>query len=96
MKRRTFLTRLTGATTAGTVATTGSARGQQATHTVEMYTEGGSYYFDPIGLYVKPGDTVRWVNKTGGHSARPIRRTTLVTTVLGSFPKEQPRGTAAY
>lgn len=69
MKRRTFLTRLTGATTAGTVATTGSARGQQAMHTVEMYTEGSSYYFDPIGLYVKPGDTVRWVNKTGGHSA---------------------------
>lgn len=69
MKRRTFLTQFTSAMTAGVVVTTGSARGQQATHTIGMHTEGGSYYFDPIGLYIKPGDTVRWINKSGGHSA---------------------------
>ena len=70
MNRRTFLTQLagTGATTAGGIAITGSARGQGTTHTIGMYTKGGSFYFDPIGLYVKPGDTVKWVLKSGGHS----------------------------
>jgi plastocyanin len=71
MNRRTFLTQLAGAgaATAGGIATTGHARGQGTTHTIGMYTKGGSYYFDPIGLYVKPGDTVKWVIKSGGHSA---------------------------
>jgi plastocyanin len=71
MNRRTFLTRLAGAgaTTAGGIATTGSIRGQGTTHTVGMYTESGAYYFDPIGLHVKPGDTVKWVLKSGGHSS---------------------------
>lgn len=71
MNRRTFLAQLAGAstTTAGGVATLGSARAQGATHTVGMYTEGGAYYFDPIGLHVEPGDTVEWVIKSGGHSA---------------------------
>jgi plastocyanin len=70
MNRRTFLAQLAGAsaTTAG-VATLGNARAQGSTHTVGMYTEGGAYYFDPIGLHVKPGDTVEWVLKSGGHSS---------------------------
>lgn len=70
MNRRTFLTQLgASATTAGGVVSLGSARGQGSTHTVGMYTESGAYYFDPIGLYVKPGDTVKWVLKSGGHSS---------------------------
>ena len=36
---------------------------------VEMRTDGTEYIFDPIGLHVKPGDTVRWVNVSGTHSA---------------------------
>jgi PGF-CTERM protein len=38
-------------------------------HEVSMVTEGEDYYFDPIGLHVEPGDTVRWVNDSGSHSA---------------------------
>jgi len=33
-----------------------------------MYTKNESYYFDPIGLHVQPGDTVKWVIKQGSHS----------------------------
>lgn len=39
------------------------------THEVEMVTEGGSFYFDPVGLHVQPGDTVTFVNASGSHSA---------------------------
>ncbi|AQL42832.1 hypothetical protein BV210_08955 [Halorientalis sp. IM1011] len=39
------------------------------TYEVEMVTESGSYYFDPVGLHVQPGDTVRFVNASGSHSA---------------------------
>ena len=37
--------------------------------TVEMHTEGGEYYFDPIGLSVEPGTTVTFENVSGNHSA---------------------------
>ncbi|WP_248895805.1 plastocyanin/azurin family copper-binding protein [Haloplanus halobius] len=39
------------------------------THEVEMITEGGSFYFDPVGLHIQPGDTVTFVNASGSHSA---------------------------
>lgn len=39
--------------------------GNGKTHTVEMYNN----YFDPVGLHVKPGDTVKWVIKEGTHTA---------------------------
>lgn len=40
------------------------------THTVEMDGSGhGPFYFDPIGLFISPGDTVEFVNETSGHSA---------------------------
>lgn len=69
MNRRTFLTQLSAsAATAGGIATLGSVRAKGSTHTIGMYSEDGSYYFDPIGLHVKPGDTVKWVLKSGGHS----------------------------
>jgi len=38
-------------------------------YVIGMYTEGTDFYFDPVGLYVEPGDTVRWVNESGSHSA---------------------------
>ena len=33
-----------------------------------MVSSGGSYYFDPVGLYVEKGDYVRWVIASGDHS----------------------------
>lgn len=37
--------------------------------TIEMITDGGEYYFDPIGLYVESGTTVTFENVSGSHSA---------------------------
>lgn len=34
-----------------------------------MVTEGSTYYFDPIGLFVGSGETVTFVNESGSHSA---------------------------
>lgn len=37
-----------------------------AVHTVDMVLEDGKYLFKPAQLTVKVGDTVRWVNVSGG------------------------------
>lgn len=34
-----------------------------------MVTDGGEYYFDPIGLFVEPGTTVTFENEGGSHSS---------------------------
>lgn len=74
--RRGFLTATAGAAAVGVGA--GSVAGQDdstdaevedGVYEVEMRTDGTEYIFDPIGLYVEPGDTVRWVNVSGSHSA---------------------------
>ncbi|MFT4922319.1 MAG: plastocyanin [Haloarculaceae archaeon] len=81
MERRSFL-RGTGAVVTG--ATTmlagctgdggdGGGGGQSSppateSNTIQMVTEGGQYYFDPIGLAVEPGETVTWVIENGSHS----------------------------
>lgn len=36
---------------------------------IRMITDGGSFYFDPIGVVVEPGTTVRFVNDSGSHNA---------------------------
>ncbi|AZH26575.1 plastocyanin/azurin family copper-binding protein [Haloplanus aerogenes] len=68
--RRGFL-RTVGGATAGLFAagpvTAQSGGGE--THTVTMATDRGSFYYDPVGLHVEPGDTVEWVNESGQHSA---------------------------
>lgn len=71
MKRRTFLkaTGVAAAGCAGSATVVGGRNQDENTHLVEMWSEDGNYYFDPIGLYVEPGDTVRWVNEAGSHSA---------------------------
>ncbi|MFB6152954.1 MAG: plastocyanin/azurin family copper-binding protein [Halodesulfurarchaeum sp.] len=56
----------------------GSSLGQNE---IGMYTEGSDYYFDPIGLFVEPGTTVTWVNKTGSHSATAYEKGTGPATV---------------
>jgi plastocyanin len=75
MRRRAFMASLAGAAATGAMgdaAARTTLRQQQqggTTHTVQMVTEGGSYYFDPVGLYVNPGDTVEWVIQSGAHSS---------------------------
>lgn len=34
---------------------------------VRMVTEGSEFYFDPVGLRIEPGTTVRFVNDSGQH-----------------------------
>lgn len=63
--RRRFL-ELTGAT-AG-LATAGVATAQ-GSPTVEMVTEDGNYYFDPVGLHVEAGTTVTFENVAGTHNS---------------------------
>ncbi|MFB6266663.1 MAG: plastocyanin/azurin family copper-binding protein [Halodesulfurarchaeum sp.] len=69
MHRRTVL-RAGGQALAGLgIAALGTGRARAASHDIGMYTEGGAYYFDPIGLFVEPGDTVRWILESGVHTA---------------------------
>lgn len=63
--RRQFLAR--AGTTAAGLATVGVVQAQE-TPTVAMVTEGGDYYFDPIGLSVDPGTTVTFEIRSGSHS----------------------------
>lgn len=46
-------------------SSTGSSDGT----TVQMRTDGGQYYFDPIGLFVESGTTVTFENESGSHSS---------------------------
>ncbi len=61
--RRQFL-RALGASTVASTGLTQSATAQE-TPVVKM----GNNYFDPIGLYVEPGATVRFEIEAGSHSA---------------------------
>lgn len=36
---------------------------------VRMITEGTNYYYDPVGLHVEPGTTIRFINESGQHTA---------------------------
>nr|WP_256486899.1 plastocyanin/azurin family copper-binding protein [Haladaptatus sp. AB618] len=67
MHRRSFLTGV-AATTVGSTAIVSGQKGGGKTHTVKMANKAGEYVFDPIGLYVEPGDTVKWVIDSGKHS----------------------------
>lgn len=58
-----------GNETEATGTDTGTGSGGSTTHEVAMITQGSEYIFDPIGLHVEPGDTVRWVIESGAHSA---------------------------
>jgi plastocyanin len=52
---------------AGNATDAGGGEGGGAT--VQMVTEDDQNYFDPIGLFVEPGQTVTWVNEAGAHSS---------------------------
>ncbi|MFB6184900.1 MAG: plastocyanin/azurin family copper-binding protein [Haloarculaceae archaeon] len=106
MKRRTFLGGVAGGGF-GSLATSGrtATDGQRArvagtaaatsdsgtTHTVSMVTDGGDYYFDPIGLHVQPGDTVEFVVESGGHSA-----TSYSTDNPGASTRRIPEGAKSF
>jgi len=67
--RRGFLRTVGGATAGLFAASPVTAQsGSGTTHTVTMATDRGSFYYDPVGLHVEPGDTVEWVNESGQHS----------------------------
>jgi plastocyanin len=77
--RRTVL-RSIGAGVVATSAVAGGVSAQESetatgtssggsTHEVRMVsTSDGDYYFDPIGLHVQPGDTIRWTIEAGSHN----------------------------
>lgn len=41
---------------------------QQIPNEVAMLAEDSEFLFDPIGLYVEPGETITWINESGSHS----------------------------
>lgn len=61
-----------GTTTTATQSSTSMQ--SQSGQTIQMVTEGSDYYFDPIGLFVEPGTTVTWNNKSGSHSATAYKK----------------------
>ncbi|WP_080505346.1 plastocyanin/azurin family copper-binding protein [Halorubrum aethiopicum] len=50
--------------------------GSGGSNTVMMVTEGSEYYFDPIGLFIEPGETVTFKNQSGSHSATVYKQGT--------------------
>ena len=65
-------TTTTTTTTTEETTTTEDTTTQQPSgevHEVAMQTDGDEYIFDPMGLQIESGDTVRWVNESGSHSA---------------------------
>lgn len=54
---------------AGGSTATATPSGEGEVHEVMMgSTDDGDYYFDPIGLHVEPGDTIRWTIENGSHN----------------------------
>lgn len=67
--------------TAGDQSTGTSSGESSTTNTVLMATDGGNYYFDPIGLSVDAGETVTFEIKSGSHSATAYKEGTGPATV---------------
>lgn len=44
------------------------------TNTIAMTTDGSSYYFDPVGLYVEPGETITWKIVVPPHSSTAYKK----------------------
>lgn len=91
MKRRAYL-ETTGVIAMGSLATLAGCTGGNGedgsptsdpteTNTIGMATEGGDYYFDPIGLFVESGDTVTWEIESGTHSSTAYTEGTGPATV---------------
>jgi plastocyanin len=72
----------TGDSDAGepTTSEPGDVEGSGSSNTVLMVTEGGAYYFDPIGLFVEPGETVTFEIQSGTHSATAYKQGTSMAS----------------
>jgi len=65
--RRRFMASVAGgAVVAATGTVTAQEEGGSTTHDIDMES---SNVFDPIGLRIEPGDTVRWTSQGGVHNA---------------------------
>ncbi|MFB6081759.1 MAG: plastocyanin/azurin family copper-binding protein [Halanaeroarchaeum sp.] len=79
MRRRQYLKTVGSVAGAGALAGCSSGGSQDSgsngedgggdPNTVDMVTDGASYYFDPIGLFVEPGTTVTFRIESGSHTA---------------------------
>lgn len=58
----------TPTSTESTSTSTGSTSSQQVPNEVAMKTADSEFLFDPVGLYVEPGETITWINESGSHS----------------------------
>jgi plastocyanin len=56
-------------------------------NTVQMVTKNQNYYFDPVGLFVNPGETVTFTIKTGSHSSTAYKKGNASASVT-RIPKE--------
>ncbi len=95
-RRRTVLRAVGGLTVSGVAAIagcTGDAGDTTDTpdNTVDMVTKGSTYYFDPIGLYVDPGETVIFRIESGNHST-----TAYTESNPQSDQRRIPEGTDAW
>jgi plastocyanin len=79
-------TEMTGGTETG-AGTPGNAS-ERGAHTIGMYTD---LYFDPIGLFVEPGETVSFELVSGVHSAAAYHPDNE-----GVFERRVPEGTPAW
>jgi len=61
-------------TTGGQGTQDGSNGSNGGSNTVMLVTEGSSYYFDPVGLLVDPGDTITFEIQSGSHSATAYKK----------------------
>jgi pseudoazurin len=64
MRTLTFALALAGALLLG-----GATAQEGEVVEIRMVSEGGAFYFDPIGVRVEPGTTLRFVASTAGHNA---------------------------
>ena len=61
--------------------TQGTVGGSGDSNTVLMITEESEYYFDPIGLFIEPGETVTFEIQSGSHSATAYKEGTSSASV---------------
>jgi len=84
MRTLTFALALAGALFLG-----GAAAQEGEVVEIRMVTEGGAFYFDPIGVRVEPGTTLRFVATTAGHNA-------VAYAEANGLPARIPEGAEAW
>jgi plastocyanin len=91
MERRSFF-KATGTIATGSLATLAGCAGGDGggstptanpaeTNSIAMVTDGGDYYFDPIGLFVESGETITWEIESGAHSSTAYKEGTEPASV---------------